>query len=61
MSRPVQPVEDFTNTCMIMAFVNLFWFLGLIFVLWGLPAVMIVAVIMNAGINRLDNRHKQPA
>ncbi len=54
MSRPVQPVEDFTVTCMIMAFVNLLWVFALIFLLWGLPAVMVLGVILNAGINRLD-------
>ncbi|MFY0658984.1 MAG: hypothetical protein JXR15_00720 [Shimia sp.] len=53
MSRPVQPVEDFTTTCMIMGFVNLLWVFVLVFLLWGFPAVIVLAVIMNAGIDRL--------
>ena len=53
MSRPVQPVEDFTTTCMVMGFVNLLWVFVLVFLLWGFPAVIVLAVIMNAGIDRL--------
>ncbi|WP_299424140.1 hypothetical protein [uncultured Shimia sp.] len=53
MSRPVQPVEDFTTACMIMGFVNLLWVFVLVFLLWGFPAVIVLAVIMNAGIDRL--------
>ncbi len=53
MSRPVQPVEDFTTTCMIMGFVNLLWVFVLVFLLWGFPAVIVLALIMNAGIDRL--------
>lgn len=53
MSRPVQPVEDYTATCLVMAFVNLLWVFVLVFLLWGLPAVMVLAVILNAGIDRL--------
>lgn len=61
MSRPVQPVEDYTKTCLAMAFVNLLWVLVLIFVLWGLPAVMVLSAILNAGINRLDKiRNHRP-
>ena len=56
MSRPIQPVQDFTNTCLVMAFVNLLWVLVLVFVLWGMPAVMVLAVVLNAGINRLEHR-----
>jgi hypothetical protein len=53
MSRPVQPVQDYTTTCLVMAFVNLLWVFVLVFLLWGLPAVMVLAVILNAGIDRL--------
>ena len=56
MSRPVQPVQDYTNMCLVMGFVNLLWIFVLIALLWGLPAVMVLAVVLNAGINRLENR-----
>jgi hypothetical protein len=39
-----------------MAFVNLLWVFVLVFLLWGLPAVMVLSVILNAGINRLRSR-----
>lgn len=56
MSRPVQPVQDYTTMCLVMGFVNLLWIFVLIALLWGMPAVMVLAVVLNAGINRLENR-----
>ncbi|MEP2533925.1 hypothetical protein [Shimia sp.] len=56
MSRPIQRVEDYTNTCLVMGFVNLLWIFGTLWVLWGMPAVMVLAVILNAGINRISSR-----
>ncbi|MGX9351620.1 hypothetical protein ACS3QZ_10480 [Shimia sp. W99] len=56
MSRPIQRVEDYTTTCLVMGFVNLLWIFGVFWVLWGLPAVMVFAVILNAGINRISGR-----
>ena len=57
MSRPIQRVEDYTNTCLVMGFVNLLWIFCVIWVLWGLPAVMVLGVILNAGINRIPPRN----
>ncbi|GAA6179958.1 hypothetical protein NBRC116594_13960 [Shimia sp. NS0008-38b] len=56
MSRPVQPVQDYTTACLIMAFVNLLWVFVLIYVLWGLPSVMVLSVVLNAGIDRCTHR-----
>ncbi len=56
MSRPIQSVPNYTTTCLVMGFVNLLWIFGVIWVIWGLPAVMVLAVILNAGINKLG-RH----
>ncbi|SFL55203.1 hypothetical protein [Shimia aestuarii] len=56
MSRPIQRVEDYTTTCLVMGFVNLLWIFGVLWVLWGLPAVMVFAAILNAGINRISGR-----
>lgn len=59
MSRPIDTVQDYSTTCLVMAFVNLMWFFGLIYALWGLPAVMLVAVVINMGIDRLGHHRAQ--
>ncbi len=53
MSRPVHSVQDYTTTCLTMGFLNLLWIFVLVFLLWGFPAVMMLAVTLNAGITRL--------
>ena len=58
MSRPIHRVEDYTNTCLVMGLVNLLWIFALIWVFLGLPAIMVIAVILNAGINRIDPGRK---
>lgn len=61
MSSPVQPAPNYTNAALVMGFVNLLWVFVLIFILWGLPPVMVLAVILNAGIDRLARRKDQRA
>ena len=56
MARPVQRVEDYTTTCLVMGLVNLLWIFVVIWAFLGLPAVMVLAVILNAGITRISNR-----
>lgn len=56
MSRSIQPVSDYSTTFLVIAFLNLAWILGVILVLWGLPTVLVLSVIGNAAINRLDPR-----
>ncbi|PSL21018.1 hypothetical protein [Shimia abyssi] len=56
MSRPIQRVENYTITCLVMGFVNLIWIFGVLWVVWGLPAVMVLAVILNAGIDRIGQK-----
>ncbi|MBO9398331.1 hypothetical protein J7400_16780 [Shimia sp. R9_2] len=61
MSGPVQSAPNYTNAALVMGFVNLMWVFVLIFVLWGMPAVMVLAVILNAGIDRLARRKDRHA
>ena len=56
MQRKVGRVENYTNTCLIMWGVNLFWILVAIWVLWGLPAVLITGLALNTLITRLERR-----
>lgn len=61
MSSPVQSAPNYTNAALVMGFVNLMWVFVLMFVLWGLPSVMVLAVILNAGIDRMARRKGQHA
>jgi hypothetical protein len=61
MSSPVHSAPNYTNAALVMGFVNLMWVFVLIFVLWGLPAVMVLAVILNAGIDRIARRKDRRA
>ncbi len=60
MSRPIHRVEDYTNTCLVMGLVNLLWIFALIWVFLGLPAIMVIAVVLNAGINRIEPARRKP-
>ncbi|MBO9474899.1 hypothetical protein J7413_15225 [Shimia sp. R10_1] len=61
MSGPVQSAPNYTNAALVMGFVNLMWVFVLLFILWGMPAVMVLAVILNAGIDRLARRKDRHA
>jgi hypothetical protein len=39
-----------------MGFVNLIWVFGVIWVVWGLPAVMLTGLAMNYAITFLERR-----
>lgn len=47
---------DFTNAALVMGFVNLLWILGVLWALWGLPAVLLVGYALNVAIDRLARR-----
>ncbi|WP_171006831.1 hypothetical protein [Shimia litoralis] len=53
MARPMQSVENYTNTCLVMALVNLIWIFGVLWAVWGWFAVLVCAVGLNALITRL--------
>lgn len=53
MQRSVGRVEDYTNICLIMGLVNLFWVLMLIRLTLGWGAVLLAALVLNWAISRL--------
>ena len=44
---------DYTNAALVMGFVNLLWVFGVIWALFGLPAVMATGWLLNLWIDRL--------
>jgi hypothetical protein len=48
-------VEDYMTANMILIFVNLLWILVAIWSAWGLVPVLIVVVVINHLITRLDH------
>lgn len=44
---------DYTVAALVMGFVNLLWIFGVIWALFGLPAVMAAGWVINLGIDRL--------
>lgn len=59
MQRKVGRVENYTNTCLVLWGVNLFWMLVVIWTLWGLPAVMITGLVLNSLVTQLERRVKR--
>ncbi|ETX28804.1 hypothetical protein [Roseivivax isoporae] len=53
---PRRPAPDYTNATLAMALVNLVWIFGLIWALFGLPVVVLVALALNRGIDALAAR-----
>ncbi|BBU55263.1 hypothetical protein KU6B_15280 [Mameliella alba] len=61
-NRHPQPVEDYTSANLVLIFVNLLWVFVLLWSWWGLGPVLIVAVLLNHLITRLElarRRHEQ--
>ncbi|MGR3713420.1 MAG: hypothetical protein ACU0A6_09905 [Shimia sp.] len=56
MSHPVKPVENYTNTCLVLGFVNLLWVFAAIWALFGFAFVLLTGWLLNLGINRLARR-----
>ncbi|WP_169052583.1 hypothetical protein [Pseudooceanicola onchidii] len=50
-TRPAAP--DYTTPALVMGLVNLLWIFGVIWALFGLPAVMATGWLLNLGIDRL--------
>lgn len=46
---------DFTNAALVMALVNLLWSFMLIWASFGMPAVIVLAVLLNYLISRLGH------
>lgn len=52
----MREAPNYTNAALIMGLVNLLWMLGVIWVLWGLPAVLLTGLTLNSLITRLSRR-----
>lgn len=53
---PMGYAPNYTNAALVMGLVNLLWIFGLIWALFGLPAVMVLGVVLNHLIDRLGTR-----
>lgn len=51
--QPPRRVEDYTEACLWMGLVNLFWILGAIWAVFGMIQVLVVAFVLNRLISRL--------
>jgi hypothetical protein len=58
MQRPIKSAPNYTATCLVMGLINLLWIFFVIWAIWGLIAVSMVAVAINAWINRLARRRE---
>lgn len=52
----MREAPNYTNAALVMGLVNLIWVLGLIWVAWGLPAVLLTGLVLNLLINKLAER-----
>ncbi|MBA85725.1 MAG: hypothetical protein CML69_13435 [Rhodobacteraceae bacterium] len=48
----MREAPNYTNAALIMGLVNLLWIFGLVWSLWGLPVVLLLAAGLNALIDR---------
>jgi len=53
-NRHPKPVEDYMTANMVLVFVNLLWIFVAIWSAWGFLSVVIVALVLNHLITRLD-------
>lgn len=56
MQSPMRSAPNYTNACLVMAFVNLLWIFGLIWGLIGLWAVMVTGYALDKGISWIKRR-----
>jgi len=50
---PLRRAPNYTTPTLVMAFANLLWIFGALWAVWGWPAVMLTALGLNWGIDRL--------
>lgn len=56
MEYPRRSAPNYTNACLVMAFLNLLWIFGVIWVLIGLWAVMVTGYALDKAISWLKRR-----
>ncbi|WP_136440841.1 histidinol phosphate aminotransferase [Pacificoceanicola onchidii] len=55
-NRHPNAVEDYTVTNLVLIFVNMLWVFAAIWTVWGLPVVVLLALVLNHMITRLEYR-----
>ncbi|MBV7394010.1 histidinol phosphate aminotransferase [Mameliella sediminis] len=58
-NRHPQSVEDYTTANMILIFVNLLWVFIAIWSYWGLGTVLLLALLLNHLITRLETTRRR--
>ncbi|APZ53849.1 histidinol phosphate aminotransferase [Salipiger abyssi] len=54
--RTRQPAPDFTTPALVFLFINMLWIFGVLWVQWGLDAVLLAGLVVNHLITRLERR-----
>lgn len=58
-NSPPKPVEDYTTVNMILIFANMLWVFVALWSFWGLGVVLILALLLNHLITRLDSARRR--
>ena len=58
--RPIGTAPNYTIPALVMLGVNLFWMLGVIWAVWGLVPVLVLAMVLNHLITRLGAARGAP-
>lgn len=59
--RPPGRVEDYTGTCLVLFFVNLFWILVTVMVAFGWPVVLFLVGALHVVTRWLEQRRRDVA
>ncbi|MBN9885845.1 histidinol phosphate aminotransferase [Salipiger abyssi] len=54
--RTRQPAPDFTTPALVFLFINMLWIFAVLWVQWGLGAVLLLGLAVNHLITRLERR-----
>lgn len=54
--RKIAAAPDYTRAALTMLGVNLLWIFFVIWVIWGIVPVLVLAALINHGIDRLQQR-----
>lgn len=59
MARPIQRLENYTTPALVMGLVNLMGLLMAVWVLFGFMAALLIGLVLNQAITRLEHRKNQ--
>lgn len=54
--RHIEAVEDYTTTCLVFFWANLFWVMIVVWVTLGMPVVLVLAYALDRLIARMGRR-----